>query len=295
MPDFNLINLGELSKPATVLIEKVSEAVGGVFRPYQTRRMAGAEADAAITQAQAQIQISDLQRRAMHRFLIEEGQKQENIESITQKALPNVASDAQPENIERDWITNFFDKGRVVSDEDMQILWSKVLAGEANKPGSYSKRTVNLLSSMDRAEADLFRSLCSFVWRLGTLTPIIYDVLNPIYTNAGINFGSLQHLDLVGLINFNDLTGFEKMLNSPHQGGGSLERSIPASYCGTPYILNLPREQTRFPIGKAVFTAPGSELALVAGSTPREDYRTYILDQWKNYNVTTGTVILTSN
>ena len=30
----SLINLGELSKPATVLIEKISDAVGGVFKPY---------------------------------------------------------------------------------------------------------------------------------------------------------------------------------------------------------------------------------------------------------------------
>jgi len=30
----SLINLGELSKPATVMIEKISDAVGGVFKPY---------------------------------------------------------------------------------------------------------------------------------------------------------------------------------------------------------------------------------------------------------------------
>jgi Protein of unknown function (DUF2806) len=47
-----------------------------------------------------------------------------------------------------DWITNFFDKCRIVSDEEMQQIWAKVLAVEANKPGTYSKRTVNFLSSV---------------------------------------------------------------------------------------------------------------------------------------------------
>ena len=42
----SLINLGELSKPATVLIEKISEAVGGTFKPYQIVRVAKAEAQA---------------------------------------------------------------------------------------------------------------------------------------------------------------------------------------------------------------------------------------------------------
>jgi hypothetical protein len=33
----SLINIGELAKPATVLVEKISEAIGGYFKPYQIR------------------------------------------------------------------------------------------------------------------------------------------------------------------------------------------------------------------------------------------------------------------
>ncbi|HLL76618.1 MAG TPA: hypothetical protein VK421_15295 [Pyrinomonadaceae bacterium] len=47
MSDGNsIVNLGDLTKPATVLIEKISDAVGGVFRPYQIKRLAHAEAEA---------------------------------------------------------------------------------------------------------------------------------------------------------------------------------------------------------------------------------------------------------
>jgi hypothetical protein len=53
----SLINLGELSKPATVLIEKIAEATGGVFRPFQIRRVAQAEADAEIIKTSAKIEI----------------------------------------------------------------------------------------------------------------------------------------------------------------------------------------------------------------------------------------------
>ena len=84
----SLINLGELSKPADTLIKKVSEAVGGVFAPYQVKRMAKAEAEAALIKAQSEIQITDLHRRAMHRFIEEEAKRQKNIEDITAKALP---------------------------------------------------------------------------------------------------------------------------------------------------------------------------------------------------------------
>jgi len=157
MGDSNsIINLGELSKPANTLIEKISDAIGGIFRPYQIRRIAQAEAEADKVRAISQIEITDLQRRALHRFLVEEGKKQNNIETITQKALPSVSEQATPQNIEDDWITNFFDKCRLISDSEMQNLWAKVLAGEANAPGKYSKRTVNLLAGLDKADAETF-------------------------------------------------------------------------------------------------------------------------------------------
>jgi hypothetical protein len=54
---------------------------------------------------------------------------------------------------------NYFDKCRIVSDNQMQILWCKVLAGEANSHGSYSKRTINLLGSIHREEAELLNTL----------------------------------------------------------------------------------------------------------------------------------------
>ena len=39
----SIVNLGDLSKPATVLIEKISDAIGGIFKPYQIKRIAKAE------------------------------------------------------------------------------------------------------------------------------------------------------------------------------------------------------------------------------------------------------------
>ena len=49
-PDISnsLINLGDLLKPADTLIKKVSNAVGGFFAPWQIKRVAKAEAEAAL-------------------------------------------------------------------------------------------------------------------------------------------------------------------------------------------------------------------------------------------------------
>lgn len=45
MTDNPLAKLGDLTKPATVLIEKISDAVGGVFKPYQVVRVAKADVE----------------------------------------------------------------------------------------------------------------------------------------------------------------------------------------------------------------------------------------------------------
>ncbi len=173
----SIINLGDLSRPATALIEKVSDALGGYFKPYQIKRVAKAEAEAEIIRAQTQIDVTDIQRRALYRFIAEEGKKQDNIEKITEKAIPLLEDSSNPKDIEDDWVANFFDKCRIVSDDEMQSLWSKVLSGEANAPGSFSKRTVNFLSSIDKIEAHLFTSLCGYGWHAGNVRPLIYDEL----------------------------------------------------------------------------------------------------------------------
>ena len=84
----SVVNLGKLSKPADTLIKKVSDAIGGVFEPWQIKRVAKAEAEASLIKSKSEIEITDLKRRAMHRFVEEEANRQENMEQITKKALP---------------------------------------------------------------------------------------------------------------------------------------------------------------------------------------------------------------
>ena len=209
MADNPLSSLGEgLTKPATVLIEKVSGAVGGIFRPAQIRRIAKAEADAARIHAASEIEITDLQRRAALRWIDEEAQHQLNMEKITRRALPLLNENATPQDMGNDWIANFFGKCRGISDDDMQDLWARILAGEANTPSSFSRQTINLLESLGPREAELFTSVCRFTWDMKghganvVRCPVIFtsDTVQQIYTENDINFSSLDRLAELGLI-----------------------------------------------------------------------------------------------
>jgi len=276
---FSLIKVdGKIVEPATVLIRKIADAIGGGFRPRQIRRIAEAEADAAVIKAKADIDIEELQQRALIRFIMEESKKQDNIESITEKALPQLTESSSPKDIEDDWITNFFDKCRIISDDEMQLLWSKVLAGEANTPGTYSKRTVNSMASLSKFDATLFVKLCGFNWLItNALETLVYDENASIYKTTGINFDALTHLDDIGLISF-DSSG----INLTH-----LAKRIKCSYYGLPMIIEFKQDKDNsIKIGKVLLSQIGKELASVCDSKPVDGVIEYILDNWRNQGLT---------
>ncbi|MEA1907427.1 MAG: DUF2806 domain-containing protein [Euryarchaeota archaeon] len=272
----SLVNLGNLSKPADTLIKKVSDAVGGIFEPYQVTRVAKAEAKADLIQAESKIQITELHRRAMYRFVEEEAKRQSNIENIISKALPQLDDKGDPSQIEDDWITNFFDKCRIVSDDEMQNLWSRVLSGEANVPGTYSRRTVNFLSDLDKAEAKHFSDLCGFGWMmLGAFVPLVFDEQADICNNKEITFNSLSHLESIGLIQFTSLSGFVAQ---------SLPQKISVSYYGQVLELSFAKEtDNELNIGEVMLTKIGQELAPICESKPVDGFIDYVKDKWKNH------------
>lgn len=255
------------------MIEKISSAVGGYFKPYQIRRVAKAEAEADRIKAESQIEITDLHRRALTRFIAEEAKQQDNIENITERSIPLLSNSSTPQDMEDDWITNFFDKCRIVSDDDMQTLWARVLAGEANSPGTYSKRTVNLLGSLDKADAQLFTNLCGFVWHISDMVyPLIYNEDDSIYNDLEINFSSLTHLDDIGLISFNPISGFQLT---------KLPQRILASYYKIPMGIEFKKpDDNNLGIGKILFTNTGEQLSLICGPQPIDGFYDYVIESW---------------
>ncbi|GFO68473.1 hypothetical protein GMLC_20520 [Geomonas limicola] len=283
MSDANsLINLGDISKPATVLIEKISNAIGCLYQPTQIKRIAQAEAEAGKIKALAEVEVSDIQRRALVRVLTQEGKRQENIENITGNATADLKEDANPQDIDDDWIAHFFDKCKDVSGSEMQSLWSRLLAGEANRPGSYSKRTLELVSILEKTDAHLFSKLCSFAIAGGDTFPIILDTNSTIYTEQGITFSSLNHLDSLGLIKFDNIQTFS--LNN-------LPQNINLSYFGIPIVFKLLSESNNsFEIGRVVLTKTGQQLAPICGAEINLAFLKYMMDEYKKrgYGVTSA-------
>lgn len=274
---FSVVHLGNSAKPVDTFVKKISKAVGGIFEPYQKTRIAEAEAKAELIKAKSDIEITDLYRRADHRCIEEEAIHQENIEGIIKKAISKLKDQSDPSKMDVDWIANFFQKSRIVSDAEMQELWASILAGEANSPGSYSKRTVNFLEDMDKKDAEYFAKLCRFGWQMfDEFTPLIFNYQNHIYKSNGINFPTLSHLESIGLI------------HQEHHFNGYVNDNTPkrftASYFGRSLNLDIKKQkENKIEVGQVILTKVGLELASICHTQEVDGFFDYVKEKWKLY------------
>ena len=280
----SLVNLGKITKPAELLIEKISLATGAIFAPYQTKRMAKAGAHAKIIDAHAEVEILDIQQRATHRLQTESLRHQRNIEAIRDGAIPHLGDTSTPNEIDDDWITDFFEQCRNVSNAEMQELWARILAGEANAPGSFSRRTISIVRNLDRYDGAAFSSLCRYMWKInGNATPLLYSWRCGPTGPEDLGWEVLEHLDAVGLIRFNT-NGY---MSEP------LPFNCTAEYFGRKLVLfpsDSPHDeevssrygQLNFDTGYAALTRAGEQLHRVCSAEPIENHYEEVAEHWKS-------------
>lgn len=96
--------------------------------------------------------------------------KCKNFSKIAKKAdeiyeYHDTSSDCSYDNDDKfsiDWFIRFFEEAGNISDEDMQFLWAKVLAGEIKHPQSFSLRTLSTLKNLSKNEAEVLKRISSY-------------------------------------------------------------------------------------------------------------------------------------
>ncbi len=106
--------------------------------------------------------------RTISRISHQEIENQKNFESIINMADEDLASSHEDANndgkeMDEDWFNQFSRYAMGVSNEDMKRGWAKILAGEIRRPDSFSIRTLNLMSTLSRKEAELIRKIAQYV------------------------------------------------------------------------------------------------------------------------------------
>lgn len=168
-----LIDLAGFSKPITKLLDVFQAGCKFIFKPSYIRRIEMAKLDAEKMKDEYQ-----MHKRIKDSIVdkIIDGIADESLSIREQRQLKNIADvyayaenelrmldSVSPEPVNDDWSSRFFDYAKDVSDDDIKIIWGKILAGEIKAPGAFSKSTLAALWNLDLHDAKCFVEMRDFV------------------------------------------------------------------------------------------------------------------------------------
>jgi hypothetical protein len=235
-----------------------------------------------------------LRMRAAARLATLETQRQAQIEAMKAKAIE--VAKAAPENVSQEPVSDQFmailiDSCQDTSDEWMQWFWAKIIAGEFAKPGSFSPRTLNVVRTLQKRDAELFTKFCSFAWGFPDenhkFVPNVKSMMHggnfwdpgllrkvPSVSNdfVEINVGYYGRMEL-------ESAGLIKM-NPSNQGiGVTISSGAPLvlHYFGTAYKITAV-VPSRLDFMADYFTPVGNELYSACKPEPHDEFRKQLID-----------------
>lgn len=141
------------------LINKIADATGYIVTPHGKRR----DKEEAINYFIEEIKKNDKMPLYLKAASISEARKMlkqySNQQDILYESMKYLDDNAKPEAIDDDWLVNFMEKAGNVSNKDIQLIFAKILAEEANKQGTISRNLINIIAMMDYELANAFREL----------------------------------------------------------------------------------------------------------------------------------------
>ena len=129
-----------------------------------------------------------------------------------------------------------------------------------------------LISSVpDKEDAELFISLCQFVWVQGEPLPLIYEIKDEIYSKHGINLSALTRLMTIGLISWESVGYVKKRLG----------RHTRLFYHGNPTKIQFPLETSnQLDLGHVLLTDLGKGLASISRAPRNQEFYEYVIERW---------------
>ncbi len=207
-----------------------------------------------------------------------------NKEQSTDSTNQDINS-GEEKTIDDYWLNIFATEARPVSTEEMQHRFGRVLAGEIEKPESYSIKAVKLLGELDQKTAALFKRLCSACvvfgfFRIPNSEHIIDAGVLSLGGSAGSNalskyglgFGQLNLLNEYDLIISNYNSWFKCNL---YLLGGGKRAFLPFEHQGKYWNLLPLSEQENdleLKLSGVVLSRVGRELFRIVDQDPMPEY-----------------------
>lgn len=242
-----------------------------------------------IMAAQKELGLSDETTDFLSSDAIRRHGRYERFEGIALNAIPSIRSNNRAGEIDSEWAERFFDNASVVYDEEMQKVWSALLAGEANEPGTFSKRTMSILADMSAEDARLFRTLCGYCFipysdageSVESEDPVV--IMIPDKERTSYNDGALSVEGVSTLISYGLVVTAVSRVLTFYQVGYSIYLDTPK---GRFAMVSHQHDELKLSFKYAVLTPAGCELAKLCEFASADDFIRVLTNFCEPKNVT---------
>ena len=114
---------------------------------------------------------------------------------VAEDILGQEPQEPSDDPVDDDWLYSWREYAGRVSNDELQRLWGKILAGEIKQPGTYSFRTLEFLKGLSKAEAELISTAASFV-----IENRIYRKKEDFLKKDGLYTSQLLFLQDIGIL-----------------------------------------------------------------------------------------------
>lgn len=283
-------------QPTIKLLDMIQSGVGTLYNPINMKRTADAKVYEIEKIGQALRENSDIPigysngaitmdtqdfrefvERTQSRLAYQEMTKQANIEKVSVKAyqLLEGEEDVEDNPVEQDWTMRFFNCVEDVSNEKMQEIWSKILAGEVKKTGSFSMRTLETLKNISQKEAEMFKKLMPFLLNYNGVIFLLND--DEINRKYKVYYGEILILEDCGLISSNGSVTI-KITVSGDNGANIYNNNCLLK------ISKTSEKEEKISVGIYKLTQAGKELFEILNSDSNDNYFMDFVDKLFNKN-----------
>ncbi|MGL5660678.1 MAG: DUF2806 domain-containing protein [Aeromonas sp.] len=203
------------------LWESVERLSLGALHPYQMKRLQHARHKAEVEEILHQSKIEKIkgdldlirgvesapesQRNTMSAIINQRNREEKNAIASIQHAYQQLVDDSSVDdssenNVDSDWLHRWYGYASKVSNEELQQLWGKLLAGEVKRCNSISYRLMDFIDKLTSKEIDEITMLLSIVEKNNEIIFRGFGEAIPFFEKNGIVLDFIQKYTDLGVL-----------------------------------------------------------------------------------------------
>ncbi len=272
-----LFDLEPLGNVANNVIDKLSVAAGWVANRESLQKV-------AVTTFVSDIQNSNLD--PLNKAAIISNSKKiireySNQKEIIEMAISTIKNPEGINAVDDDWIIQFMDLAKNISNSDFQKIWALIFAKECSEAGSIPKSLLLVLQKMDRNDAEMFTRFASLTIKIwGEYTPYICEqffspdeTVRGVYQQSNVTYDDLTQLETLGLIKMNDNSFSSGYITNSNE---DVDISKVEYFNSS---LDVPQRVDTIRVGNVIFTKDGRALRDAVEAKELEGFWQFVVER----------------